>query len=94
MMYKFVDLYADDAVLLAENSNDLQGMLDGLQDEIRSRYLKTNVLKTMIVSFDRENGANNDKLLVKCDQLDQVDEFGGLFSKDNGWRNFKTYKFC
>lgn len=92
MMYTFVDLYADDAVLLAENSNSLQGMLDGLQNEIRSRYLKTNVLRTNIV--DRENGANNGKLLANCEQLGHVDEFGGLFSKGNGWRNFKTCKFC
>lgn len=57
-MNMYVLLYADDAVVLAGNLNDLQQMLDWMMHQ-----------RPKVVVFDRGNGMNDCKLHINCEKL-------------------------
>ncbi|KAF1010546.1 MAG: hypothetical protein GAK29_05048 [Acinetobacter bereziniae] len=78
-------LYADDAVLVAEDPNELQGMMQKLGESAKKMDLKINASKTKVVVFDREGTEEECKVTLNGEELEQVKEFaylGRMFVKD------------
>jgi hypothetical protein len=78
-------LYADDAVLLAENADELQRMLDSLNEGTTSMNLRVNVGKTKVVVFESEKEARVESFHMNGQAVEVVQEFvylGRLFEKN------------
>ena len=81
----FVILYADDTVLLAESSNDLQNQLDIFENYCKKWNLRVNVGKTKILIFGRGNSnMNNTFFKFGQNSIEITNEFnylGTIFQK-------------
>jgi hypothetical protein len=78
-------LYADDAVLLAENAENLQSMLDKLYERSEGMNLRINAAKTKVMVFERETEDAHGLFTINGEAIECVSEFvylGRLFSKD------------
>ena len=83
-------LYADDTILLAQSSDELQMALNGLQEYCIKWKLKVNISKTKIVIFSRGKVRRypefhfGDQKLDVCDDyiyLGVTFNYNGLFNK-------------
>jgi hypothetical protein len=78
-------LYADDSVLLAESSTDLQKLVDLVSGACKEMHLSVNVPKTKVVVFEKGENVTECKIQIDGQWLDQVNEFvylGSLFHRD------------
>ncbi|GFR74690.1 endonuclease-reverse transcriptase [Elysia marginata] len=77
--------YADDIVLIAENTKDLQRLLDIVREESQKRGLELNSKKTEIMVVSRKETPPNINIYIKDTKLQQRDQFkylGALISSD------------
>ena len=75
-------LYADDAVILAGNGQELQTMLTNLHRETDIMEFKINVGKTKVCVFNREGNPSGTSFVLGGEVLEEVKEFiylGRLF---------------
>ena len=79
-------LYADDTVILAENSNDLQAALNGLGNYTNLWDLKVNASKTKVVVFSRGKIRNIPEFTFEGNNIEVVFEYTylGLIFNYNG----------
>ncbi|GFR63914.1 endonuclease-reverse transcriptase [Elysia marginata] len=77
--------YADDIVLIAENTKDLQRLLDIVREEIQKKGLELNSEKTEIMVVSRKETLPNINKYINDTNLQQRDHFkylGALISSD------------
>ncbi|GFR75789.1 endonuclease-reverse transcriptase [Elysia marginata] len=77
--------YADDIVLIAENTKDLQCLLDIVREESQKRGFELNSKKTEIMVVSREETPPNINIYINDTKLQQRDQFkylGPLISSD------------
>ena len=78
-------LYADDALLVAESEDELQGMLERFHVSTKSMDLRINVSKTKVMVFGGEEG-DAVNVTLNGESLERVDEFVylGRMYQENG----------
>ncbi|GBP35813.1 hypothetical protein EVAR_27733_1 [Eumeta japonica] len=78
-------LYADDKIIFAPSACALQETVNKINDSVKNRDMKVNVVKTKVMVLERgENTTECDKL-VEGEKVEQVKEFvylGSLFVND------------
>jgi len=52
----YVLAYADDVVLLAEEEEEIRGMMRGMEKYIAEKGLEVNVMKSKVIRFRRREG--------------------------------------
>ena len=82
----FLLLYADDTVLLSENSNDLQSMLNEFYNYCTEWNLKINTNKTKVMIFCRGRMPNNLNFFINGYKIEIVKEYKylGIFFSRSG----------
>jgi len=72
--------YADDTVLLADNTHDLQELITSLQQESEKRGLFINKKKTKIMVMSKKSEVPKSKIFLNGEILEQTDHFDYLGS--------------
>ena len=87
-------LYADDTVIFAESSSDLQLALTSMSEYCKCWKLTVNSSKTKFVVFSRGKCRNIPTFYLDSDELEIVDDFSYLGNKFNYTGKFiKTMKY-
>ncbi len=90
----FLLLYADDTVLLAESSSDLQILLNTFSDYCNQWKLKINIDKTKIMVFSKGKVSNNLKFFINGRELEIVKQYkylGVIFSSSGSFLATRKY---
>lgn len=90
----FVLLYADDTILLAESSSDLQLLLNNFSQYCNNWKLRVNVSKTKVMVFTRGRISNNLKFCIENEEIEIVKHYkylGVIFSRNASF--FETRKY-
>ena len=77
--------YADDTVLLANNTQDLQQLLSSLQNESKKRGLTINKKKTKIMVLSKKSDIPSSDIFLDGEKLEQTNQFdylGSLITSD------------
>ena len=77
--------YADDTVLLANNTQDLQQLLSSLQNESKKRGLTINKKKTKIMVLSKTSDIPSSDIFLDGEKLEQTNQFdylGSLVTSD------------
>ena len=85
----YVPLYADDTIILAESSDDLQRALSSLKSYCSTWDLAVNTSKTKIVIFSRGKVRNRPTFYFGNDTIDVCDDYTYLGVTFNYNGNFK-----
>ncbi len=88
----FVILYADDTVLMAESSADLQNQLNSFQDYCSVWKLKVNTDKSKVMVFSRGKLPRNLNFSLNGEKLEIVNSFNYLGIELSRTGNFKRAK--
>jgi hypothetical protein len=88
----FVILYADDTVLMAESSADLQNQLNSFQDYCSVWKLKVNTYKSKVMVFSRGKLPRNLNISLNGEKLEIVNSFNYLGIELSRTGNFKRAK--
>lgn len=90
----FLLLYADDTVLLSENSDDLQEILNTFVEYCDKWQLKINITKTKALVFSKGRISNNLKFLIGNREIEIVKQYkylGVYFSKSGSFLATRKY---
>ena len=77
--------YADDTVIIAESTNQLQQLMDTAVEESEAKGLFLNSAKSFTMVFSKSEVRYTCKITVHGNTLEQVDRFvhlGSLFTSD------------
>jgi len=98
MLKMFLILYADDIVVFAKNSSDLQHNLNILHDYCTKWKLTVNTLKTKVMVFRKAGRLPNDiRFMYDGKQIDIVDKFiylGILFTTGGSFAEAQNTLDC
>ena len=90
----FLLLYADDTVLLSENSVDLQNLLNVFVDYCDKWQLKINTDKTKVLIFSKGRIPNNLKFFMRNTELEIVKDYkylGVYFARSGSFLRTRKY---
>lgn len=93
-MLIFILLYADDTIILAESSNELQNCLTIFEDYCNMWKLSVNVVKTKIMVFSKRKFIPNQNFLLCDSNIEIVESYSylGLLFSYNGKFNMAKKK--
>ena len=90
----FLLLYADDTVLLSENSHDLQEVINAFVEYCEKWQLKVNINKTKVLIFSRGKIPNHLKFFIGDKEIEIVKQYkylGVYFSKSGSFLATRKY---
>ena len=94
-MRLFTLLYADDAVLMADNPDDMQSCLDAFSEYCQRWKLNINIAKTKIIIFGGNKRSNsNFRFILDNEVIEIVDKYkylGVWFSQSGSFLNTRKY---